>query len=94
MTRVLDEIPDLADRQVGRARADVQQRLRESIHIVLATLHREHQQTLQRMQTAMADAAALSTATSTEYQSRRDELDARVRALRTVLAELKDIPPQ
>ena len=30
-TRLLDEIPQLADRQVGRARSDLQQRLQESV---------------------------------------------------------------
>jgi small GTP-binding protein len=97
IARVLDEIPELADRQVGRARADLQQRLRESIHTVLATLYLEHQQTLQRVQAAMAEATALSAATSNEYRARRDELGSRIRTLRAVLAELQDtqsVPPR
>jgi small GTP-binding protein len=87
-TRVLDEIPDLADRQVGRARADLQHRLRESIHTLLATLTKEHQNALGRVQTAMADAMTLSTASSSEHQARQGELAVRVTALRNVLDEL------
>jgi hypothetical protein len=86
--RVLDEIADLTDRQVGRARADLQQRLRESLHLLLATLKREHNTTLRRVQDAMDDVVTLSAASSAEHETRRSELAARVMALRAVLDDL------
>lgn len=87
-TRVLAEIDGLVDRQVGRARADLQQRLQESIRTVLAGLRREHDQILHRMQTALALATELSLATDKESQVERDALQERVHTLRALLTGL------
>jgi GTPase SAR1 family protein len=89
VARVIDEIPELTDRQVGRARADLQQRLRDSVHALLATLSIEHQNTLRRVQDAMADAVRLATETSSKHETRQAELTARVSALRAVLGDLQ-----
>jgi len=87
-TRLLDEIPQLADRQVGRARADLQQRLQESLRTAVAQLHRQHNDTLGWVSAALDDAAAISAAATEEQHRRIADLAARTTALNGVLARL------
>jgi len=89
-TRLLDEIPQLADRQVGRARADLQQRLHESVLSAVAQLRRQHDDTLGRVEAALDDAATISDAAAEEQQGRRADLAARSTALGGVLTQLMD----
>ena len=89
-TRLLDEIPQLADRQVGRARADLQQRLQESVRTAVAQLRRQHNDTLGRVSAALDDAAAINQAATGEQQRRRADLTARTTALNGVSARLMD----
>ena len=93
-TRLLDEIPQLADRQVGRARADLQQRLQESVRTAVAQLRRQHSDTLGRVGLALDDAAAISEAAAEEQQLRRADLAGRIAALGGVLARLMDAAPR
>ena len=92
-TRMLDEIPQLADRQVGRARADLQQRLQESVRTVVAQLRHQHEDTLGRVGLALDDATAISNTAAKEQQRRRADLAARTTALRGLSARLTDATP-
>jgi len=92
-TRLLDEIPRLADRQVGRARADLQQRLHESVLSAVAQLRRQHDDTLGRVSAALDDADAISEAAAEEQQRRKADLTVRTTALRGVLARLTEATP-
>jgi GTP-binding protein EngB required for normal cell division len=92
-TRMLDEIPQLADRQVGRARADLQQRLQESVRTVVAQLRHQHEDTLGRVGLALDDATAISNTAAKEQQRRRADLTARTTALRGLSARLTDATP-
>jgi len=92
-TRMLDEIPQLADRQVGRARADLQQRLQESVRTVVAQLRHQHDDTLGRVGLALDDATAISNTAAKEQQRRRADLAARTTALRGLSARLTDATP-
>jgi GTP-binding protein EngB required for normal cell division len=88
--RLLDEIPQLADRQAGRARADLQQRLHESVRAAVAQLRRQHDDTLGRVGAALDDAAAISEAAADERQRRKADLAAHTTALSGVYARLTD----
>lgn len=92
-TRLLDEIPRLADRQVGRARADLQQRLQESVRTAVAQLHRQHDDTVGRVCAALDDSAAISEAATEEQQRRKADLTVRTTALRGVFARLTEATP-
>jgi len=87
-TRLLDEIPGLADRQAGRVRADLQARLRESVRIAVAQLRHQHADTLGRVGAALDDAAAISEAATEEQHRRTADLFTRTAALSGVLARL------
>ncbi|HEX7537052.1 MAG TPA: dynamin family protein [Dermatophilaceae bacterium] len=89
-TWLLDEIPQLADRQVGRARADLQQRLQESVRTAVAQLRRQHNDTLGRVGAALDDADAISETAAEEQELRRADLAARTTALNGVSARLMD----
>jgi len=91
--RLLDEIPQLVDRQVGRARADLQQRLQEGVRTAVAQLHRQHNDTLGRVEAALEAAAAISDTAAEEQQGRRADLTARTMALSGVSARLTDAKP-
>jgi small GTP-binding protein len=88
ISRVFDEIPDLADRQAGRARSDLAQRLRDSTHALAAALKTELQDTVGRVHAATAEAVALSMSARSERDARRSELTARMTTLRSVLEDL------
>jgi hypothetical protein len=92
-TRLLEEVPQLADRQVGRARADLQQRLQESVRTAVAQLRRQHNDTLGRVRAALDDAATISEAAAEEQQRRKADLAARTTALSGVSARLTDATP-
>jgi GTP-binding protein EngB required for normal cell division len=89
-TWLLDEIPQLADRQVGRARADLQQRFQESVRAAVAQLRRQHDDTLGRVSAALDDADAIGEAAAEEQERRRARLAARTTALNEVSARLMD----
>jgi GTPase Era involved in 16S rRNA processing len=56
--RVISDIPAVTDRQVGRARADLQQRLDETMRQLVAALRTEHAEALTRIQEAVQRVAA------------------------------------
>jgi GTPase Era involved in 16S rRNA processing len=89
-TRALDAIPELVDRQVGRARADLHQRLAETVRALTGQLRREHGQLLDRLAAAV-DQTRTSFATDTVARdAARAGLAGRLAVVGDVLAELAD----
>jgi hypothetical protein len=86
--RVLDEIRELVDRQVGRVRSDLAQRFKLSVGEVTKQLGAEHDEVLGRVQYALSEASRLSAAAGSERDERTAQLGARREALRQVLAAL------
>jgi len=87
---VLDEISELVDRQIGRARAELQQRLRDSVRAVVGDLRRQYDDTLGRVSLALDDATAISATATEERQRSRCDLAARAAMLSSVLARLEE----
>lgn len=88
--RVLEEIPELVDRQIGRARADLAERLRESVRDVITRLRVEHDEVLARVRSALDEAASISGAAEGERDRRRTELTERTVQLRGVLEAVRE----
>jgi small GTP-binding protein len=85
---VLGEVDDLAERQIGRARADLQYRLAEAARqLVLAVGHRYSGST-DRLARALQTAAGLREQTAEQAAGRLAELTGREQALRAILARL------
>ena len=85
---VLGEVDDLAERQIGRARADLQHRLAEATRqLVLAVGHRYSGST-DRLARALQTAAGLREQTAEQAAGRLAELTGREQALRAILARL------
>ncbi len=89
--RVLAEVPGLVDRQIGRARADLQQRLVDSVRSVLAQLGRNHHDTLHQLRRALAEAASSRDAGAAEAEQRRIELASRMAAIDAVARQLRQL---
>lgn len=87
-TRLLEELPALVDRQVGRARADLAQRLQEGTRSVLAELRTSHSGVLGRLRGALTSAEQLRTASEAERDAERERLHDRVDRLLAVQADL------
>lgn len=89
--RVLNEIPQLVDRQVGRARSDLAQRLRESVRQTVLQLRAEHEQVLDGVRDALDQAAVLSAVATGELDRRRADLAERIAELGQVIDDLSTI---
>jgi small GTP-binding protein len=85
---VLGEVADLAERQVGRARADLQHRLAEATRHLILAVGRRYSGSTDRLARALDTAAALREQTAGQAEGRLAELAAREQALRAVLARL------
>ena len=86
---VLGEVRDQAERQIGRARADLQQRLAEATRqLILAVGHRYSGST-DRLARALQTAAVLREQTAGQAAGTLAELAGREQALRGVLARLE-----
>jgi small GTP-binding protein len=85
---VLGEVRDIAERQIGRARADLQQRLAEATRRLILDLGRRYSAGTDRLARALQTAAAIREQTAGEAGDRLAELAGRERALRAILAEL------
>lgn len=92
--RVIAEAAGLADRQVGRARAHLQQRLTESVRHMIAAMRAEHEDTLGRLQGAISDSVAEAASTSAEVSTRQRDLTARQEVLRCLLTQLDGEAPR
>lgn len=88
--RLLDEVPHLVDRQLGRARSDLAQRLHESVRDVIAQLRTEQDEVLNRIRAALDEAGVLSEQASDERHRRRAELATRITSLSGVVDELRE----
>jgi small GTP-binding protein len=88
--RVLGEIDELADRQIGRARADLQQRLTETVRVLSRQLRRNHGELLAQLQLALGTTTRLSRSDAAAASRQQAELSDRVHALDRVIAELAE----
>jgi small GTP-binding protein len=85
---VLGEIRDLAERQIGRARADLQYRLAEATRQLILAVGRRYSASTDRLASALQTAAALREQTAGQAAGRLAELAAREQALHAVLARV------
>jgi Dynamin family len=90
---LLGEAPGLAERQIGRARGDLQYRLGEATRALVRVVERRYADGTERMQAALRAAAELPAASDTEAARRETELAGREAALRHVLALLDQAQP-
>jgi hypothetical protein len=87
---LLGEIGDLATRQIGRARADLQYRLAEATRQLIAAVGRRYADSTGRLSRAMKTATGLREQTAAQAAGRLGELTVRERELRAVLARLNE----
>jgi small GTP-binding protein len=85
---VLGEVGDLAERQIGRARADLQHRLAEATRQLVLAVGRRYSGSTDRLARALRTAAALREQTAGQAEGRLAELAGRERALRAAAARL------
>lgn len=85
---LLAETPQLVDRQVGRARAQLQERLAETTRMLLGQLRTQHHDVLARLQAALAEAVLTFDAGTQERSRRHQELQHRLRVLQAARAAL------
>ncbi len=86
---VLGEIGDLAGRQIGRARADLQYRLAEATRQLVLAVGRRYASSTDRLSRALETAAALREQTAGQAEARLAGLARREQSLRAVLARLE-----
>lgn len=89
--RAQEAIGPMVDKQVGRARADLQQRLDETVRAVATKLHREHQQLLDGLARILRDAELSWNASAGQARAEREQLGARMTAMEDVIAGLDGI---
>jgi hypothetical protein len=88
---VLGEAGDFAERQIGRARADLQHRLAEATRQLVLAVSRRYSGSADRLARALRTAAALREQTAGQAEGTLAELAGRERALRGVLARLEQL---
>jgi small GTP-binding protein len=89
---LLGEIDDLAARQIGRARADLQYRLAEATRQLIAAVGRRYAGSTDRLAGALKTAAALREQSAAQAAARLAELADRERELHAIVARLDDGP--
>jgi GTP-binding protein EngB required for normal cell division len=82
------EAPDLAESQIGRARADLQYRLSEASRALARSMERRYAEATGRMQAALRAAGELRTASAAEAEVRERELSWQAAAVRHALTLL------
>jgi small GTP-binding protein len=85
---VLGEVGDLAERQIGRARADLQHRLAEATRQLVLAVGRRYSSSTDRLARALETAAVLREQTAGQAAGTLAELAGREQALRAILARL------
>ncbi len=85
---VLGEAGDLAERQIGRARGDLQHRLAEATRQLILAVGRRYSGSTDRLDRALRTAAGLREQTAGQAEGKLAELAGREQALRAVLARL------
>jgi len=84
------EAPGLAERQIGRARGDLQYRLAEATRALVRVVEQRYADGTGRMQAALRAAAEMRAASDAEAARREAELHDREAALRQVLTSLDE----
>ena len=88
---VLGEAGDLAERQIGRARADLQHRLAEATRQLVLAVSRRYSGSADRLARALRTAATLREQTAGQAAGHAGRAGRRERALRGVLARLEQL---
>jgi hypothetical protein len=78
-------VPELTDRQLGRARSDLQYRLAESTRRLLTDIRQSHRDSTDRLTAALERSAQIRTQSAAEGARQLAELGAREPSLRQVL---------
>lgn len=86
--RLLAEVGPLVDKQVGRARADLQQRLSESFRVLLAQLRRTHRAMLDQLVAGLDAAAGCLRDADNNLTAVREQFGERLTRLNRVMADL------
>lgn len=87
------EAPELAERQIGRARGDLQYRLAEATRALVRVVEQRYADGTERMQAALRAAAQLREASGTEVTRIESDLAGREAALLHVLSLLDEARP-
>jgi GTP-binding protein EngB required for normal cell division len=87
------EAPELTERQIGRARGDLQYRLAEATRALVRVVERRYADGTERMQAALRAAAEWREASGTEAARMESDLAGREAALRRVLSVLDEAWP-
>jgi small GTP-binding protein len=88
---VLGEVDDLAERQIGRARSDLQHRLAEATRQLVLSAGRRYSGSTESLARALQTAAVLRVQTAGQAAGTLAELTARERALRAILTRLEQL---
>jgi ribosome biogenesis GTPase A len=87
------EAPELTERQIGRARGDLQYRLAEATRALVQVVERRYADGTERMRAALRAAAELRAASGTEAARMESDLAGREAALHRVLSLLDEARP-
>lgn len=88
--RTLQEVADLTDRCVGRVRADLQERLAQTVRMTRTGLVGEHQRLLAQLAEAVEQGRAVHDAGSEQIRYRSAELRARLAKLGSLVRDAAD----
>jgi GTP-binding protein EngB required for normal cell division len=88
-SRLLEEVLELADRQVGRARSDLQQRIADTVRAAAAQLRRGHRQVIDQLSTAVARAEHAAAGDAVNSGEQVSNLRARIGRLDTLIISLQ-----
>jgi GTP-binding protein EngB required for normal cell division len=91
--RLRREAPELTERQIGRARGDLQYRLAEATRALVQVVERRYADGTERMRAALRVAAELREASGTEAARMESDLAGREAALHRVLSLLDEARP-
>lgn len=86
-----EQMPQLLDRQAGRARADFQQRLQQTGRVLHRELDQRYDNSAGRLADAVQQATALAVGADAQRRAARDRLETRVAGLRSVVAQLDPV---
>jgi len=84
------EVPDLMERQIGRARGDLQYRLEEATRALVRVVRQRYADGTDRIRSALAAAADLREASAAETAAKEEELAEREAALRRAIGLLDE----
>lgn len=88
--RVLEDIVFLSDRQVGRVRADLQDRLDETVRRIVAALRSHHADVLTGLQAALDRATAAGTVGAAQAEEELQRLHERLATIDAIIEQLRE----